>query len=110
MTAATTRMVRAAGVVLTGELPQPTDFGAGPLPANAEDGRDWFVARFDAAGEHLHSFSMPAEGVQASQRVASAPTGETVLSGHYQGGLTLGSVVLPDAGVAEDAFAAVFSK
>lgn len=68
----------ASNIVLAGYLKGVADFGGGPRSANE---RQVFVAKFDAAGEHLWSMLMGTGSVESRVEVRVAAGDRLVLSG-----------------------------
>jgi hypothetical protein len=69
-------------VVVSGTLQSPTDFGGGSLPT---DGDDIYTLRLDAAGLHVRSEALPAEGPQRLTALVVDGNGDVVLAGEHDG-------------------------
>lgn len=94
----------AGGFVLGGNFVETLDLGAGPLISAGAD--DAFVARFDAQGNALWSRRFgDADERQGVHALASTPTGEIVMIGHFRSTIDFGGGPLPSAG-GDDIFVA----
>lgn len=94
-------------VVITGYYLGVIDFGGGPL--TSAGGYDIFVAKLDAAGNHLWSKSFGDAGYQFSQGVATDTSGNVVITGFFPGTVDFGGGPLTDAGN-YDVFVAKFDS
>ncbi|WP_437940317.1 hypothetical protein [Sorangium sp. So ce341] len=90
--------VDAAGnVLLTGELQGSADFGGG-LRTSA-GGRDVFVARLSAGGDHLWSQRFGGTGEERGKAIgAFGPAGTIVVTGDFEEAIDLGGGPLSSAG------------
>ena len=91
-------------VYLTGTFKNAVDFGGGALTSAGED--DVFLAKLDAAGNHLWSqrFGDAAAG-QAAKSVTVDPSERVSIGGYFRGSVDFGAGVLASAGL-EDGFVA----
>ncbi len=94
-------------VYLTGTFKNAIDFGGGVLTSAGED--DAFLAKLDAAGNHLWSkrFGDAAAG-QAAKSVTIGPSQRVSIGGFFRGSVDFGSGALISAGL-EDGFIAQFT-
>lgn len=75
-------------VVVAGSFGGVMDLGGATITGVDED---VFVAKFDAAGQHLWSKSLGIEPFQGSATVAVAPGGDVVLAGTFGGSIDFGT-------------------
>ena len=94
-------------VAITGLFGGTIDFGGGAL--TSAGGSDVFVAKLDAAGEHLWSMGFGNNSNQYGSAVAFAPGGDVVIAGAYAGSIDFGGGTFTSAG-GSDAFLAVFGS
>lgn len=94
-------------VLLYGLFSGTVDLGGGPLPTDG--GKDLYLAKFDADGQHVFSKSFLLQNPQdvADWSAAFGPSGEIVITGDFKGTLDLGAGTLVSAGQ-EDVFVAKF--
>lgn len=85
-----------ADVVITGELHGSIDFGGGPL-VSAGNG-DAFLAKFDAAGQHVWSKLFGDANAQAGFAVVAEASGNVVATGSFDGQVDFGSGPMLSAG------------
>ena len=85
-----------ANVLITGELDGAVDFGDGPL-VNAGNG-DAFLAKFDAAGQHVWSKLFGDANTQAGFAVAAEASGNVVATGVFDGQIDFGGGPMLSAG------------
>lgn len=93
----------AGGVYLTGFFSGTVDFGGGALASAGS--RDVFVARFDAAGNHVWSERFGDAGTQNGTGLAVDGSGSVVVVGFFVGSIDFGGGTLTSAGL-EDAYLA----
>ncbi len=74
--------------VVAGSFGGVMDLGGATITGVDED---VFVAKFDAAGQHLWSKSLGIEPFQGSATVATAPSGDVVLAGTFNGSIDFGT-------------------
>ena len=93
-------VVDAAGnIFIVGSFSGVIDFGGGPLTASAPlDRRDGFIAKFDAAGNHLRSKSFGGPGNEHIQDIAFDSAGNVVIIGTYDQSFDFGGGPLPHQG------------
>jgi len=92
-------------VVVTGSFGGVVDFGGGPL--TSAGGNDVFVAKFDAAGNHLWSRRFGDGYSQKGMAIAADALGNVVVTGDFGGVVDFGGGPLTCAG-GEDIFVAKF--
>lgn len=73
-------------VVMAGMFYTAIDFGGGPLVPSSPFGADMFVARFDAAGNHLHSFAIGGGQGHSVHVVRADPAGGVYVMGRIFSG------------------------
>ncbi len=93
-------------IFLTGSMDGFTDFGTGGL--TSAGGSDLFVAKFDSSGFALWAKNYGDSLNQSSNSIRVDSTGNLLLTGSFNGVLTLGSVTLTSAG-STDIFVAKIS-
>lgn len=76
-------------VLLTGTFSKPTDFGEGMVAPI--DKLDLFVARYTADGDPVWARAFGAAGEQVGSHVVGDAAGNTYVTGHFQGALTVGA-------------------
>lgn len=87
--------VDAAGnIYVTGSFKETVDFGGGPLTSA---GDSVFVAKLDAAGNHLWSKSFGDAAGQAGTAIALDAAGNVVIAGSFNGTIDLGGGPLTSA-------------
>lgn len=91
-------------IALAVMLEGTTDFGGGPLVANAEDAS---VAVFDALGTHQWSQCWGSWAPQQALEIAIDGAGSVYVTGEFEGGIDLGGGMLASAGET-DIFLAAF--
>jgi hypothetical protein len=96
----------AGNVVIVGTADGTIDFGGGPLPSLG--GRDLFVARFSAAGQHLWSKRFGSTGVDNGRGIAVDGAGDVFVTGEFVNSISFGGTALTSAG-REDIFLAKLS-
>jgi hypothetical protein len=79
------------GVLVTGRLNGPVDFGGGTLP----DAGGTFVAKFDAAANHVWSRSFPST---RSMAIAVDAAGNAIVTGWFQGSVDFGGGIVASNG------------
>jgi hypothetical protein len=95
-------------VAIVGSLNGSVDFGGGALTST---GLDAFVAQFDADGKPLWSAHYGDSASQACSAVAIDPAGNTVLTGMFQGSLTINNQITSNGGpIFGDVFIAKLDK
>jgi hypothetical protein len=99
------RFDAAGNVLLAGHFRGKVDFGGGPLASTQGPGADIFVAKLDAAGNHLWSKRFGDGANQRANGLAVDGAGNVVVAGGFDGTLDFGSIVLTSSGV-EDVFVA----
>jgi hypothetical protein len=97
----------AGNVFLTGEFDGSVDFGGGPL--TSAGGSDIFLAKFDAAGNHIWSKRFGDADSQYGYSVAVDGAGNVFLSGAFFGSVDFGGGPLTSAGDS-DIFLAKFDS
>jgi hypothetical protein len=95
----------ADNVVVTGFFEGSVDFGGGFLASAG--GRDMFLARFDAAGNHLWSQGFGDVLDQSGASVALNSAGDIVVTGYFEESVDFGSGPLTSSGL-RDIFLSVF--
>jgi hypothetical protein len=90
----------AGDVVVTGDLSGTVDFGGGPL--TSEISSDVFLAKFDAAGNHLWSKRFGNWRWQIGTSVAMDESGNVVATGRFQGTVDFGGGLLTSARATSD--------
>ena len=90
------------GVIFAGSFEGTIDLGGGPLTSAGQ--HDYFVAKLDAAGNHVWSKRFGDAAQQIVSRVAVDASGDLRLSGMFEGTIDLGGGPLTAAGA--DVFAA----
>lgn len=93
-------------VIITGFFSGSIDFGGGVLTSMG--GNDVFVAKFDAAGNHVWSSSFGDGGFQVSNGVAVDPVGNVVIAGYFDGSVDFGGGALTATAGGTDVFVAEF--
>ena len=89
--------VDAAGnVAITGSYQSTVNFGGSPLVSRGGD--DIFVAKFDAAGNHLWSRGFGTTRDDEGHAVAVDATGNVIITGHYGAGIDFGGGTTPFVG------------
>jgi hypothetical protein len=94
-------------VVLTGNFFGTVDFGGGPLTAVGY--YDFFVAKFDADGNHLWSQQFEQDGDVGAGRAADDGSGNLVIAGVLSGTADFGGGPRTSAG-SSDIFVAMFNS
>jgi hypothetical protein len=89
-------MDSAGNIVVIGNMLGPTDFGGGPLPMVGTS--DGFVAKFDAAGNHMWSKQIGNVDVTHPTSLAIDDAGNVVVSGDFQTSIDLGGGMMQSAG------------
>lgn len=92
-------------IVVGGYFYGQINLGGGNL--NAIGQRDSFIARFDAAGNHLFSARYGGVAEDLARTVAIGPAGQMAIAGYFEGAINFGGNTLNSAGNL-DAFVAVF--
>ncbi|UQA56012.1 hypothetical protein [Polyangium aurulentum] len=90
-------------VLLGGQFSSTTDFGGGPLQSA---GGDIFMAKFDAAGNHVWSKGFGDAQFQTFGACAVDAAGNVVLSGRFFGSIDFGGGPLTTVGANMEAFVA----
>lgn len=93
-------------IVATGYFPDTIDFGGGPLPSTGST--DFFVARFDALGNHLWSKRFGDMQSQTGNDIAVDAQGRIYVVGEMQGSIDFGDGVPVTSKGDLDAFVASF--
>jgi hypothetical protein len=96
---------QAGNVVLVGDFQNTVDFGGGPLVSAGS--ADIYVAKFDAAGNHIWSKRFGDAAYQLAWSVAIDPWGNVVAAGTFSGTVDFGGGLLASAG-GDDIFVAKF--
>lgn len=78
----------ACNVILAGSFGGVMDLGGATISGVDED---VFVAKFDAAGQHVWSKSLGIEPFQGSASVAATPDGDVILAGTFNGSIDFGT-------------------
>jgi hypothetical protein len=86
----------AGNVIVTGTFGGTVDFGGGPLVSAGQN--DLFVAKLDAAGNHLWSKRFGDADMQMRAKVAVDGSGNVVLAGGFYGTVDFGGGPLVSAG------------
>lgn len=86
----------AGNVFITGFIQGATDFGGGSL--TSAGGRDIYLAKFDANGNHLWSRLFGDAAAQIGRGVATDSSGDVAMVGEFNGTVDLGSGALTSAG------------
>jgi len=89
-------MDSAGNVVVVGHMSFSTDFGGGPLPVPGTTAG--FVAKFDAAGNHLWSKPLGNVGETHATSVAIDGAGNVLVLGDFQTSINLGGGMVQSAG------------
>ena len=82
----------AGNILITGSFYGTVDFGGGDLVCAG--GSDVFVAKFDAAGNHLWSIGSGDGEYQNSRCVAADGAGNVIITGYFRGVLDFGGTPL----------------
>jgi len=85
-----------SNVILGGNIEGTVDFGGGPLAGFG--GSDVFLAKLDAAGNHVWSDRYGDASTYASGTAATDASGNVVVTGSVQGAIDFGGGTLPTAG------------
>jgi hypothetical protein len=92
--------VDAAGnVVIAGLFWGTVDFGGGPLTSSGD--WDLYVAKFDAAGNHLWSRRFGDASGQLARAMCLDPQGNILFAGHFYGSVDFGGGPITSAGDAD---------
>src|SRR5262249_9671328 len=91
-------------VYVAGQYEGTADFGGGPLPSNGME--DVFVAKYDAAGNHLWSKHFGDADNQWAQALAVTPSGDVVIRGGFGGSVAFGGGPLTGAAAGASTFVA----
>ncbi|WP_437815716.1 SBBP repeat-containing protein [Sorangium sp. So ce1078] len=91
----------AGGVVVAGRAFGSVDLGGGVLVSHGAD--DVFVAKLDAAGEHVWSKLFGGAGADRCDRIAVDPEGNVLVAGGFHSSVDFGGRALTSAGM-RDAF------
>ena len=94
----------ADNVLLTGYFTGTLDFGNNPMTAV---GNDLFVAKFDAAGNHVWSHNFQGIAYEYGQGIAVDSAGNVLLTGYFTGMLDFGNNLMTAVG-GRDLFVAKF--
>jgi hypothetical protein len=81
-------------VVLVGSFRGTIDFGGVPMTSTTSGEEDIFVAKLDAAGNHIWSKQFGAANYQFASAVAIDSAGAIVLTGSFRGSLNFGGSLL----------------
>ena len=92
---------------VTGQFAGSADFGGGALTSAGSD--DIFLAKFDAAGNHLWSKRFGDSSLQAAFSVAVDSSGNASSPGRFNGSMDFGGGPLPSSGLS-DIFIAKFNS
>jgi hypothetical protein len=93
-------------IVIAGRFTGTIDFGGGPLVSAG--GTDLFLARFDAAGQHLWSQRFGDALDQIWATVALDPSDNAIMAGSFRGQMVFGATTLQSASnLADDVFVAL---
>lgn len=95
------------GVIVTGAFAQTIDLGGGTLMSGGSD--DVFLARFDAAGNHVWSKRFGNSVAQSGISVAVDAQGNVIVMGDYAGTIDPGGGILTSQG-ATDVFVAKYDS
>jgi hypothetical protein len=87
---------------LTGEFAGTFDFGGAPLASAGGD--DVYLAKLDAAGNHLFSARYGGSNDQLSWGIAANASGDVAVVGAFLGTINLGGTAFTNAGTQNDAF------
>jgi len=94
-------------VIATGRFRGTADFGGGPL--TSAGAQDIFVAKFDAAGNHLWSKRFGDGAQEAGEGVVVDASGNVVVTGYFHSTVDFGGGTLTSAG-STDIFLAKFDS
>ncbi len=94
-------------IFLVGSYTGGLDFSDGVAPLPVAVGADPYIARFDAAGNHLWSRAFVADGSARINGVAVAPNGKVAVVGELSDNLSVGGILLQCAADEKDMFFAV---
>ncbi len=86
-------------VILTGEFPGTVDFGGGPLVSGG--GEDIYIAKLDAAGNHVWSERYGGIGDQISSGAAIGTDDNIVILGDFENSVDFGGGTLVSAGTVD---------
>lgn len=98
-------------VTICGELLNSTDFGGGTITSNGFG--DWFVAQFDASGNHQWSAAYgSANGTDPARSISVDGTGNVLVTGGLAGDADLGGGTIAHNGASWDLniFVAVYNS
>jgi hypothetical protein len=87
-----------------GSFTGSTDFGGGPVAS--QGGLDLFVAKYDAAGNHVYSKTFGGAGDAWGAGLALDAAGSPLLAGYFAGTLSFGATSLTSLGASDDMFVA----
>ena len=87
------------GAFLTGDLSGTADFGGGALTSAGSS--DVFLTRLGPTGNHVWSKKFGNNSLQSGQAVAAGAAGDVVITGYFQGSITLGTTALTSSGGAD---------
>ena len=88
----------AGNVIVAGRFRGNVDFGGGPLASASAGTFDIFVAKFDAAGNHVWSQRFGDAAQHYAQGVAVDDSANVILTGYFQSDVDFGGGVLTSAG------------
>lgn len=83
-------------LILVGEFEDAIDLGGGPLNSAGAD--DVFLAKLDPFGNHIWSQRFGSTGTDLLAGVATDPSGNIVITGHFQGTVDFGGDPLTGLG------------
>ncbi len=86
-------------VILAGSFRGSLDFGGGPIVSNGDE--DFFIAKFDALGNHLWSRGFGDAQQQICYSIAVGPDDTIVMAGWNFGSIDLGGGAVASAGMAD---------
>jgi len=95
---------RSGNVFVSGDFEGTVNFGG--IGLTSTGGYDIFIAKFDAAGNHMWSKSFGDASSQSARGLATDGSGNVIMVGHYSGSMDFGGGVLTSAG--GDIFVAKF--
>ncbi|UCE58519.1 MAG: hypothetical protein JSU63_13875 [Phycisphaerales bacterium] len=99
----------AGNTYITGMFEGTATFGSITLTAAGE--RDVFVAKYDAAGNVVWASSAGgALSTGSGRAIAADASGNSYVTGNYEGTVTFGSFTLPDSGDRSDIFVAKYDS
>jgi hypothetical protein len=99
----------AGNIIVVGQFQGMVDFGGGTF-TTPNGNSDIFVAKYDAAGNHLWSKQYGANGIDGARSVAVDATGNVLVTGSFQSTVDFGGGPFASVGGSHDIFVLVLDS